>query len=252
EPPSDPSPALPSRVVRGEVLLITASSPSSRCLDEQSLEEQEEQEDRHDRQHAHGEQSAIVAFAGRVGEGAQAEHDRVGLHFAEIDQRAKEVVPGPDEGEDGGGRQHGHRKRNDDLPVDAPGRAAIHLRRLIELLGQAAEELHHQEDEEAVGGEELRHHQRQEGIDPAELAEQHILRDQRHLVGQHERHQHHGEPEVLELEVQPGKCKGRHRTGQHIADDRQARNDEAVDVEGGKAGAQAVPAADISIDAPRR
>jgi hypothetical protein len=58
------------------------------------------------------------------------------------------------------------------LPVDAPGPAAVHHRRLVELARDAAEELHHQEDEEGVDGEEFRHDQRQDGVDPAELQEQ--------------------------------------------------------------------------------
>src|SRR5690554_5034760 len=131
------------------VIGLTFHTGGGDALDEQPLEKEEEQEDWHQAEHTHGEQAAIVAFPGTVGEGAQTQHDGVGLHFAEIDQRAEEVVPGPDEGEDGSGGQHWHGKRNDDLPVDAPGRAAVHLGGLVELLGQATEELHHQEDEEA-------------------------------------------------------------------------------------------------------
>ncbi len=48
---------------------------------------------------------------------------------------------------------------------------AVDARRLVELLRDAADELHHEEDEERVGGEELRHDQRQERVDPAELRE---------------------------------------------------------------------------------
>ena len=120
------------------------------AFDQQPLEEEEEEEDRHHRQGRHREQAAPVRFARRIDEGAQAELDRVVLHVVQVDQRREEIVPGPDEGEDCGGRQHRRRKRQDDLPVDAPGAAAVHHRRLVELARDAAEELHHQEDEEGV------------------------------------------------------------------------------------------------------
>ena len=115
----------------------------------------------------HREQRAPVRLAGRVDEAAQAELHRVVAHVVEIDQRAEEIVPGPDEGEDRGRRQRRQRQRQDDLPVDAPRAAAVDHRGLVELARDGAEELHQQEDEERVGGEEFRHDQRQEGVRPS-------------------------------------------------------------------------------------
>ena len=40
-----------------------------------------------------------------IHEGAQAQSARCSCHVVQVDQRAEEVVPGPDEGEDRGGRQ---------------------------------------------------------------------------------------------------------------------------------------------------
>src|SRR5688500_17344817 len=65
------------------------------ALDEQALEEEEEQEDRHEAQYAHGEEAPIVGLAGGVHEGSEAEHHRVLAHLVEVDQRPKEIVPGP-------------------------------------------------------------------------------------------------------------------------------------------------------------
>ena len=117
----------------------------------------------------------------------------------------------------------GSRERQHDPPVDAPRPAAVHHRRLVELARDAAEELHHQEDEEGVDREELRHDQRQEGVHPAEVEEQDVLRDQRHVIGQHQRPQHQREPEPLEAELEPREGEGGERAGGEVADHRQRR-----------------------------
>ncbi len=155
------------------------------------------------RQDRHREEAAEVRLAAGVHEGPQAELEGVGAHVVQVDQRREEIVPRPDEREDRGGRQHRHRQRQHDLPVDPPRPAAVHHRGLVEFARDAAEELHHQEDEERVRRQELRHDQRQDGVDPAEVQEQHVLGNQRDVVGQHERAQHQREPEVPALEVQP-------------------------------------------------
>ncbi len=49
--------------------------------------------------------------------------------------------------------------------------AAVDPGRLVELARDAADELHHEEDEERVGGQELRHDQRQERVRPSRAAE---------------------------------------------------------------------------------
>ena len=62
-------------------------------------------------------------------------------------------------------------------------------------------------------------------FDPVEVEEQHVLRDQRHVVGQHQRAQHQREPEVPARELQPREGVGRQRAGDHVADHRQDRDD---------------------------
>src|SRR5688572_10311756 len=79
------------------------------ALDQKALEEEEEEEHRHERERRHGEEPAPVGGAAGVDEGPQAELDRVAVHVVEVDQRPEEIVPGPDEGEDGGRRQNGKR-----------------------------------------------------------------------------------------------------------------------------------------------
>ena len=107
--------------------------------------------------------------------------------LGQVDELAEEVVPGPDEGED---------RRRSRAPGTMSGRmicrkmrgcpAAVDARGLVEFARDAADELHHEEDEERVGREQLRHDERQERVDPAELREQHVLRHDDHVDRQHD------------------------------------------------------------------
>src|SRR6266849_785583 len=111
------------------------------ALNQQALEEDEEAEDRQQRQDRHGEQRAPIGFARRIDEAAQAELHGIGVDVVEIDEGPEKIVPGEDEGEDGGGRQGGQRQRQDDPPVDAERPAAIDLGGVVELARDGAEEL---------------------------------------------------------------------------------------------------------------
>ena len=56
-------------------------------------------------------------------------------------------------------------------------------RRLVQLPRYAAQELHHEKDEEGIAGEQGRHHEGQVAVQPAEVAEQKELRDDRTALG---------------------------------------------------------------------
>jgi hypothetical protein len=132
-----------------------------------------------------------------------------------------------------------------DAPVDAPRTRPVDDRGLVEFARDAAEELVEQEDEEGVRGQELRDDQRQDRVDPVEVEEEHVLRDQGHVVGQHERAQHQREPEALERELQPREGIGRKRARHHVADDAQGRDHGRIPEERPEADRQPGPAARI-------
>src|SRR5687768_17320352 len=147
-PPSSPS--SPSR----------PSSPSpavepggADTLDQVALEEDEHREDRHQRQGGHREDGAPVGDGRRVGEGAQGDRDGVEAGVVEVDQRVQEVAPGEVEGEDGGGHQGRRDQRHDDPEEDAELAAAVDGGGVVQLAGDAADELHDHEDEEGLAAD---------------------------------------------------------------------------------------------------
>ena len=180
-------------------------------------------------------------------EAAKPELHGVLADVVEIDQRPEEVVPGPDEGEDRSRRKSRHGERQDDAPIDAPGPCPVDDRRLVELARDAAEELVEEEDEEGVDSHKLRHDEGKEGVDPIEVEEEDVLRDQRDVVRQHQRAEHHREPEILQRELKPREGIGRKRARDHVADHAQHRDDRGVPEERPEADRQAAPAAPIGV-----
>ena len=79
----------------------------------------------------------------------------------------------------------GDHQRQDHPPEDAATAAAVDPGGLVQLARDAADELHHQEHEERVGGQELRHDQRQERVRSSPGAEQDVLRHDHHVDRQH-------------------------------------------------------------------
>src|SRR5699024_6907459 len=102
-------------------------------------------------------------------------------------QLTEEIVPGPNKGEDRGCGQSGHRQRKDDTAKDAYVPATVDAGSFVQVLGQPTDELNHQEDEEPIGGQELGHDERPERVDPAELGEQYVLRNDHDVDGKHDR-----------------------------------------------------------------
>src|SRR5579885_3413909 len=95
------------------------------ALEQEPLEEHEEAEHRQQRHRRHGEERAEIGLAGGIDEAPEAQLHGIGAHVVQVDQRTEEIVPGEDEGEDGGGRERRQRLRQDDPPVDAEGAAAV-------------------------------------------------------------------------------------------------------------------------------
>ena len=104
----------------------------------------------------HREQRAPARGRLRVHEGAQGHGNSEHVRVRQVDQGAEEVVPGPDEREDGGGGQGRHHQGQDDAQEDAGVAGAVDPCGLVQFLGNTADELDHQEDEERVGGQQLR------------------------------------------------------------------------------------------------
>ena len=213
----------------------------------------EEAQHRADRDQHHGEEPAERGGApARIEEQPQRDRDRHLVDVGEVDELREEVVVDVDEGEDRGRHQRRHRQRHDDAPVALPVARPVDDRRLFELRRQRAHELHHEEDEERVVREELRHHQRQDGVHPADLEKEDVLRDQLDVDRQHDRAQHQREPQPFELEVEAREGIGGHRAGDEVADHRQRADHERVHEEQREGlAAEEVPAGDVVLEASR-
>ena len=120
--------------------------------------------------------------------------------------------------------------------------AAVDHGRLVQLLGQAADELHHHVDEEGPA-QVLGQDQRHEGAHQAQPVPDDVLGDHQHLAGQQHGHDHGGEPELAALEVDPGQRVGHHGRGDHRAQRAQHGDDDGVFEVGAEGQAAAAPPA---------
>ena len=144
------------------------------------------------------------------------------------DQRPHVLVPGRDVGQH---RQRGQRRghhRQDQLPEDLPAPGAVEQRRLLDLLGDAEEELAQEEHRERRHQEERRHDPGV-GVEPAEVLDQHEVRDQREDRRDHHRRQEQEEQLVAAREAQPRERVGGHRAERDLPDRDQRAHDHAVE-----------------------
>ena len=95
--------------------------------------------------------------------------------------------------------------------------AAVHARRVDELLGIVQEELSQQEDRERVT-EERGHDQRLQRTDPVQLDEDQVQGHDRHLRGQHHRRDHQQEDRALTAPLDARQRVGDRDRRQHDAD----------------------------------
>ena len=89
--------------------------------------------------------------------------------------------------------QRGVDERQDDADEDVNLAATLYFRGLVHFAGDAADELHDQEDEKSLA-EETGHEQRQVGVDPAQFVEEDVLRNELNLIREHESQDHACEP----------------------------------------------------------
>src|SRR5699024_7159689 len=123
--------------------------------------------------------------------------------------------------------QRGDDHRQDDAGKDAVPAAAVDLGGFVHIPGDAADELHDQEDVEAAGKEVGDDH-RGVGAHPAHGVIQHEPGDHHDLAGQHHGDDHEHEPEVAALELHPGQAEGHHRRGEDHAHGGEDRHKEGV------------------------
>src|SRR5215212_10634490 len=95
--------------------------------------------------HEQSEVRGVLAAEEVYGQG-----HRVVVDAVQEDQWPEEVVPLEQEREDAEGRQGRSYKREYDPPVDRPAIGAVHYRRLLQVHGEALDELPEQEDTESV------------------------------------------------------------------------------------------------------
>ncbi|CAI7674319.1 unnamed protein product, partial [Penicillium discolor] len=157
----------------------------------------------------------VPAGAGEAGEARQTDGQRAVRVVVDGDDEGPEVaVPEREEGED---REHGDRglrQRQDDLQERPDGTRAVDAGRLLQLVGDAAEELPHQE--RAEGAEREGQDERLIGVDPVEPLHDLEHRDDEHLGGHHQRGEEEDEHRVPALPPQaPERVSGRGRHHEH-------------------------------------
>src|SRR5690606_21842454 len=108
----------------------------SDALQQVALTEQEDYEQWNQRNNRHREHAAPVRGRRGIEEVAQGQGNREVLVRGEVDQLREEVVPGPNEGENRGGRQGGNHQREDDAAIDAEVAGAVDAGSLVQLARQ--------------------------------------------------------------------------------------------------------------------
>src|SRR6478609_1409031 len=147
------------------------------AFDDPALEEEEHQQQRHDGdERGHEELADLHRLCGE--EGRQRDLHRPRLLVAADDERPEEGVPRPDEGDRADGGDEAQRVRHDDPPEGAPVAEAVDEGRLLDLLGEAEEELPEEERRERL--EEAGHDEPLQRRDPAEGRDEDEARHERH------------------------------------------------------------------------
>ena len=100
--------------------------------------------------------------------------------------------------------------------------ASVDFGRFVHITGNAANELHDEEDIEPAGKEGGNDHGKI-GTHPAHAVEQHKARDHHNLAGQHHGDDHQHEPDIAALEFDTRKAESDKRGGGHHAHGRQKR-----------------------------
>src|SRR5581483_11845092 len=129
------------------------NSAQDDALDEVFLPDQEDDEDRQQHQGRGRHQQVHVRVVLALKE-AQADRQGEMLRAVEIDQRSQKVVPVADEGEDRDGHEDRFAERQQNVPVDSEGGAAVYPGGFVQFARQGQIELAEQEDEERPAAQE--------------------------------------------------------------------------------------------------
>ena len=108
------------------------------------------------------------------------------------------------------------------------GLCAVDHRRLVHLLGQPADELHHEENIQKTAAEKRGNGNGQQRIRPAEIDKDLIHGDHRKDARQHDGAHGRGKYDLPSVEFDLCECVRRHRRGQRLTDDVRRKNDHRV------------------------
>ena len=187
--------------------------------------ERDRDEDGHGAEHRHGRDlgpeirlaAEIVRHLHRIGRDLGARQH----------EREQEIVPGEDEGEDGGGEEARARHREDDLPDHLPARAAVDQRAFLELERDVLDVAAHHPDDIGQAEGRVEDDEAVIGVDPAEID---VEQEDREDDGDR-RHQALGDDpdgEIFAAGLEAHELVGGDRAEQHGDDGGDAGEDEAV------------------------
>ena len=172
-------------------------------------------DDRDDRDHRGGEEEVpVLDVGGDVGGDA----DREGAHrgVGHQGQRDDVLVPGRDEGEDGGGHDAGPRHRQDDAERTPARAAAVDRGGLLDLARDRGEEGAQDPDREGEVEGRVDQDQRGVGVDQAQLEELAVEPDHQRGRREHLGHQDQEQERAAAREaVARGVVRGGHRGRDH-------------------------------------
>ena len=97
------------------------------------LEEQENDHSRQNGKRCHCEHCSVIRGGSGIAEQLQCQRNRIFCRLVDVQQCGKEIIPSPHEGEDAPCHNCRLHKRSNDQPEDSEIRAAIDLRRFIQL-----------------------------------------------------------------------------------------------------------------------
>src|SRR5918998_4822395 len=171
----------------GRAALLLLQAGRGDALDDLALSDSVDDEDGDDGDrracHKQGEVRGVLAV-----EEVYRQGHRVVVDGVQEDQRPEEVVPLEQEREDAEGRQGRLYERNYDPPVDRPAVRPVHDRRLLQVYGEALDELPEQKDAEGVE-QGVGDYEREERVDQAQALDYYVKGDDRDLLGDHQRRQ---------------------------------------------------------------
>lgn len=186
-------------------------------LDKVALAQGKEQQHGDDHQRREGHHIVGVGqLTGAAAQGVEPHGQRAQIGATgQVDQRGEKVIPRIAEGKDGDGGQGRLGEGHDNAPPDAKVATAVNARRVGKFIGNAHKELTQEKDKEGVAPQEVGHRHGQKGVDPAQLAIDHIERNQAHHIGHHERAQQQDKEGVTAGKPGAGKAIGHKRAGDH-------------------------------------